>query len=101
MSVLNLSPKAATPKVSVGPGSLLGFALAILGGIGTVIAAIKHNDFATAASAAESTIAAAATVNSRSRQAVALIEKDAAKYAPLIGQVASDVEAVAGSVPAH
>ena len=78
------------PTAPLGFGTYLGVATAILAGVGTVIAAIKANDVATAGAAAAGIVAVFKTLDGRYAQAVEKIGTAAATAGPWL-EAALDV----------
>ena len=89
----------ATPTVSWGPTSTLGVLLTIGGAIGTVVAAVKGNDTATAVGGASAVLTAVTTLGGRMAQAVAAVRAAATIANPWIDALQAALAATpAGSV---
>lgn len=80
-----ITPRAVeTPKVSVGPTTILGVLVTIVGIVGGIWAAIESQDWATAASGVVAALAVIGTLGGRYAQAVAAIHAGAATSGPII-----------------
>lgn len=86
-----------TPNVAWGPTSTLGTLLTLLAAIGTVVAAVKGNDTATATSGAAAVLAAVTTLGGRMAQAVAIARSVAVASGPWIDALHSALAAPSAS----
>jgi hypothetical protein len=81
---VKVSTQVSTPVVSVGPTTILGTLGAIVGAVGTVIAAVKANDTATVTAGAMTLLTGLSVLGGRYAQAVAAIRAAAVKFRPLV-----------------
>lgn len=78
------------PDISVGVGTIAGFAFSLLGVLGTLGAAIAANDTATIVSGIGAALVAVTTLGGRFAQAVVAARAVAKAFLPIVAAVAED-----------
>lgn len=96
---MKIAPPVISPTVSWGPSSSIGVGLTILGAVGTVIAAIKGNDIATATAGGGAIVTALTTLGGRFAQAVAAVQAAAAVANPWIDALQAALDATPAPKP--